>query len=45
MNFYQWMEVVIDWVIKVAFRLPLMREWMQANPEKWTYLIDWLKEN
>lgn len=44
-EFFQWMEVVTDWIIKVAFRLPLMREWMQAHPELWGYMVDWYKEN
>lgn len=39
------MEVVIDWVIKVAFRVPLMCDWMHKNPLVWNFLIDWLKEN
>ena len=44
-EFFQWMETVTDWIIKVAFRLPLMREWMHANTELWAYMIDWYKEN
>jgi len=39
------MEVLIDWIIKVGMRVPLMREWMQANAQVWTFLIDWLKDN
>ena len=42
---YQLVEVVTDWVIKVAFRLPLMRDWMRANPKSWSYLIDFFKLN
>lgn len=43
--FYQVMECIIDWVIKVSLRIPMMREWMEANSKSWTYLIDWLKKN
>lgn len=43
--YFQWMEVVTDWVIKVASRIPFMREWMQANAELWSHMIDWHKEN
>ena len=43
--FYQIMECIIDWVIKVSLRIPMMREWMEANSNSWTYLIDWLKKN
>ena len=39
------MEVVIDWIIKVAFRNGNMRSWMRENVHHWGYLIDWLKEN
>ena len=39
------MEVAIDWVIKVAFRVPIFRDWMQANNDYWNFLIEWLKEN
>ena len=38
------MEVVVDWVNKVALRLPLVREWMYTHPDLWTYIIEWLKE-
>lgn len=44
-RYYQWMEVVIDWVIKVTFRVPLMANWMIENNESWLFLIDWLKQN
>jgi len=44
-GFFQWMEVVIDWVIKVTFRVPLMRDWMQQNASRWAFLLDWLKQN
>jgi len=39
------MEIVTDWVIKVAFRLEFMRNWMQANPDMWGFMIDWYKQN
>ena len=39
------MEAVVDWVIKVAFRLPLMRDWMQAHQDLWGHLIEWFKDN
>lgn len=32
-HFFQWMEVFTDWVIKVAFRVPLFREWLHQNVE------------
>ena len=38
------MEVVIDWVNKVALRLPLVKEWMHSRPDLWSYIIEWLKE-
>jgi len=41
--FYQWMEIVTDWVIKVAFRIELVRQWMHANNELWSFMIDWYK--
>ena len=43
--YYQWMEIVTDWVIKVAFRMPLMREWMQNNLNSWDFMIEWFKQN
>ena len=39
------MEVVIDWVIKVTYRIPIFANWMQTNLQSWIYLIEWLKEN
>ena len=43
--FYLWMEVALDWIVKVAFRVPMVRDWMKANLETWQYLIDWTKVN
>ena len=39
------MEVVTDWIIKVAYRLEFMRSWMHANPDMWGFIIDWYKQN
>lgn len=39
------MEIVSDWVIKVASRIELVRNWMQANSGKWDYMIEWYKQN
>ena len=45
LNVYQWMEVVIDFVIKIGFRIPEVKNWMASNVEHWTYLLEWLKAN
>ena len=44
-HYYQVMECVIDWLIKVSMRVPMMRQWMQENDNEWTWLIEWLKLN
>lgn len=44
-GFFQWMETVIDWVIKVAFRDEFVRTWMANNGEHWAFLLDWLNKN
>lgn len=36
MAYYQWMEVVTDWIIKVACRIEFVRQWMHAKPELWS---------
>ena len=41
---YQWMEAVIDWVIKVAYRDEFVRTWMASNLDAWGHLLDWLKK-
>ena len=43
--YYSWMEIVTDWVIKVACRLPLVRDFMQSNPGLWDFMIEWFKQN
>jgi hypothetical protein len=39
------MEVMIDFVIKIGFRIPEVKKWMVNNVEHWTYLLEWLKAN
>lgn len=45
LQFYQMMEVIIDWVNKVACRLPMVRTWMHANVKHWSFLSEWLSEH
>ena len=44
-QFYSWMEIVTDWVIKAACRIEFLRNWMQSNPNMWEFMIDWFKQN
>ena len=44
-NFYQWMEALIDFVIKVGLRIPEVKAWLVANFQTWAYLLEWLKAN
>jgi hypothetical protein len=39
------MEVVIDWVIKMAFRNQYFKTWMRSNVQQWDHLIHWVKDN
>lgn len=36
------MEYAIDYVWRLYTRVPLVRQWMQANVESWSFLADWL---
>ena len=45
MPYYQWMEVVTDWVVKVALRTPFVQNWMRTNTESWDFMIEWFKQN
>lgn len=36
---------MIDFVIKIGFRIPEVKKWMVNNVEHWTYLLEWLKAN
>lgn len=36
---------MIDFVIKIGFRIPEVKKWMASNVEHWTYLLEWLKAN
>lgn len=31
-KYFQWMETVIDWIIKVCFRYPHVLNWFSSNP-------------
>lgn len=42
-NIYQWMETLIDFVIKIGTRIPEVKAWLVNNPQQWTYLLEWLK--
>lgn len=45
LNFFQLMEVLIDFVIKIGLRIPEVKIWMGSNLELWSYLFEWLKAN
>jgi len=45
LNIYQWMETMIDFVIKIGVRIPECRQWMLQNVQTWSYLLEWLKAN
>lgn len=36
------MEYAIDYVWRLYTRVPLVRQWMIANVETWSFLADWL---
>jgi hypothetical protein len=44
-NIYQWMEAMIDFVIKIGTRIPEVKAWLVNNPQQWSYLLEWLKQN
>lgn len=44
-NIYQWMETIIDFVIKIGARIPECKAWFVNNQETWSYLFEWLKAN
>lgn len=39
------METIIDFIIKIGFRIPECSTWFVANYDQWSYLTEWLKEN
>ena len=43
--YYQWIEIVTDWVVKVALRMPFVQDWMRTNTESWEFMIEWFKQN
>ena len=45
MAYYQWIEIVTDWVVKVALRMPFVQDWMRTNTESWEFMIEWFKQN
>lgn len=45
-RYFQWMEVMIDFIWKLYTRVPFVRVWLQNRHELWEQLIgDWLDQN
>lgn len=44
-SIYQWMETIIDFVIKIGHRIPDCKAWFVKNPDAVEYLLQWLKQN
>lgn len=44
-NFYLWMEVMLDFVFKITSRISHVRQWFIDNQSKWEFLFDWVRDN
>ena len=39
------METAIDFLFKFYFRIPMIRQWLIANPESWDFINNWNDKN
>lgn len=44
-RYFQWMETAIDFLFKFYFRIPMIRQWLIANPESWEFIHNWNEKN
>lgn len=44
-NFYLWMEVMLDFVFKITSRIGMVRQWFVNNLKEWDFLLEWVQEN
>jgi hypothetical protein len=44
-RFFAWMETAIDFLFKFYSRIPMIRQWLIANPESWEFINNWNDKN
>lgn len=39
------MEVVIEFIFKIASKYPSIKEWFYKQQVEWKFLVDWMNQN